>query len=158
MRSIILLLFISLTVSLAGGLAAEEPQPAENESPWRVDIAVYGWLAGTKGDVYTSGEHTQLDVPADVFVDMSSAGFQGAVELGYDWFFVNFDGTWATLETSADGVLLDLDVEIKQRIYDVTVGARVWRSEEFNKYSSRSDTHLDLFIGGRYFFTEPKLA
>ncbi len=136
---------------------------AARESKWDLFIAPYGWLTGTAGVVVTDGEETEIDVPFEDFLESTRAGLQVYFEARRNRFFVAFDGTWANLGTEIEGRLVDLDIEIRQRIYDIRVGFQVYRTDIGNmirrkKFDWQRRGIVDLFVGGRYFRTEPVIT
>jgi hypothetical protein len=127
---------------------------------WDLFIAPYGWLTGVKGTVVTNGEETHIDVPFDDFLENLSAGLMLYFEARRNRLILAFDGTWANLGSEVDGALVDLDIEIQQRIYDIRIGYEVYRTEigdviQRRKFDWQRRGVIDLFIGGRYFKTEP---
>jgi hypothetical protein len=130
---------------------------------WRFFAAPYGWLTGVSGTVVTDGEAVELDVPFEDFFDATRAGFMLYFEARRNRLFVAFDGTWATLGAASDGVLIDLDVEVRQRIYDMRIGHEVLNRElgdpiHRSKFDWQRRGIVDVFIGGRYFRTEPVIT
>jgi len=135
------------------------PRPDEKGSDWKVFIAVYGWLAGVDGRIVDGGETTDLDVP---FRDLASAtrgGFQGYAELRYREWFLAFDGTWAELGGEKKGRLLDLDITIDQRLFDLRFGWNVLRNRlgapaPEDHPAWQRELVIDLFLGARYWETK----
>jgi hypothetical protein len=136
---------------------------AARESKWDLFIAPYGWLTGTAGVVVTDGEETEIDVPFEDFLENTRAGLQLYFEARRNRLFVAFDGTWANLGSEIDGRLVDLDIEIRQRIYDIRIGYEVYRTDigdviRRKQFDWQRRGVVDLFIGGRYFRTEPVIT
>ena len=129
-------------------------------SKWGFVVAPYGWLTGVSGTVVTDGEAIDIDIPFEDFLANTRAGLQLYFEARRNKLFVAFDGTWATLGAEHEGRLFDIDLEVRQRIYDIRIGFQVHDRElgdvihkpEFN-WQRRGI--VDVFIGGRYFRTEP---
>ena len=141
----------------------EKPVATDVEGNWRFFAAPYGWLTGVSGTVVTDGETVELDVPFEDFLDATQAGFMLYLEARRNKLFVAFDGTWATLGAASDGVLIDLDVEVRQRIYDIRIGYEVLNRElgdpiQKPKFTWQRRGIVDVFIGGRYFRTEPVIT
>ena len=148
---------------------AEQQEEDEKElrmsraSKWGFYVGPYGWLTGVEGTVVTDGDDVDIDVPFEDFLDRTSAGLQLYFEARRNRMFVAFDGTWATLNDEIEGQLFDLDIEIRQRIYDIRVGYEVYGTElgdviHKSKFDWQRRGVVDLFLGGRYFRTEPVIT
>jgi len=155
----------TLIVLTAAQLTAQEPtegkalRMARNDT-WGFFVAPYGWLTGVSGTVVTDGESVGIDVPFEDFLDATRSGLMLYLEARRNRVFVAFDGTWATLGGDSEGLLFDLDVEVRQRIYDIRVGYEVYNRNiggliEKRKFDWQRRGVVDLFVGGRYFRTEP---
>jgi len=134
----------------------------DREKTWGFFVAPYGWLTGVDGTVASGVESIDIDIPFDEFLKRTQAGFMLYAEARRKRLFVAFDGTWATLEGESDLVLLDLDVEVKQQIYDIRVGYQVLGSKlgeviRRSKFDWQRRLIVDVFAGGRYFDTEPSI-
>ena len=141
----------------------ERPLRMARQSKWDFFVAPYGWLTGVAGAVVADGEETEIDVPFEDFLENTRAGFQVYFEARRKRLFLGFDGTWATLGSEVEGRLFDLDIEIRQRIYDIRVGYEVYSTDlgeviERRKFDWQRRGVIDLFIGGRYFRTEPVIT
>ena len=141
----------------------DKPPWMSRDSKWGFFIAPYGWLTGVTGTVVTDGEETGIDVPFEDFLENTRAGLQLYFEARRNRVFVGFDGTWAKLGSEVDGRLFDLDIEIRQRIYDIRVGYEIYSTEIGDvihkpKFDWQRQGVIDLFIGGRYFRTEPVIT
>ena len=137
-----------------------KPVATGRQGTWSFFAAPYGWLTGVSGTVVTDGDAVDIDVPFEDFLDATRAGLMLYFEARRDRFFVAFDGTWATLGGESDGTLIDLDVEVRQRIYDVRVGYELLNRKlgdpiDRPKFDWQRRGIIDVFIGGRYFRTEP---
>jgi hypothetical protein len=127
---------------------------------WRFSLAAYGWLAGLKGDVFTEGVKTEIDVPfSDIFED-TQAGFMMYAEARWRKWFASFDGTWAKLGEEVAGTLANIDVTIHQKIFELKLGREIYHryldeADAETDHDWRREAGIDLFIGGRYFSTEP---
>ncbi len=133
------------------------------DSKWGFYVGPYGWLTGVAGTVVTDGEETGIDVPFKDFLENTNAGLQLYFEARRDRLFMAFDGTWANLGSEVEGTLFDLDIEIRQRIYDIRVGYEIYSTEigdviNKSKFDWQRRGVIDLFIGGRYFRTEPVIT
>lgn len=129
-------------------------------SKWGFFVAPYGWLTGVSGTVVTDGEAVDIDVPFEDFLANTRAGLQLYFEARHNRLFVAFDGTWATLGAEHEGRLFDIDLEVRQRVYDIRAGFQVHDralGEVIRKPSFDWQRRgvVDVFIGGRYFRTEP---
>ena len=145
---------------------AESPEALDaTQGPartWTFLIAPYGWLAGTGGTVVIDGRETEIDASFSDLAARTRGGFQLYFEARHNKWFVAFDGTWATLGEEIEGLISTTDVEVEQRIYDIRAGY-----EAFWKYlgDSPSDSGVDwrrraivdVYVGGRYFRTAPKV-
>ena len=159
---IVLLLIVAFTVpAMAQDEAGEErPLRTARDDKWDFFVGPYGWLTGVQGTVATDGDEVTIDVPFEDFLDHTSAGLMVYFEARRNKVFVAFDGTWAILNEEIDGRLLDLDIEIRQQIYDIRVGYEV-RNKELGevihrkKFDWQRRGMIDLYVGGRYFKTEP---
>jgi len=141
----------------------EKPLRMARQSKWDFFVAPYGWLTGVAGTVVTDGEETEIDVPFEDFLDNTRAGFQVYFEARRKKVFLGFDGTWANLGSEVEGRFFDLDIEIRQRIYDIRVGYELYKTElgdviDKPKFAWQRRGVIDLFIGGRYFRTEPVIT
>lgn len=130
------------------------------DSKWNFFVGPYGWLTGVAGTVVTDGEETEIDVPFTDFLDATRAGLMLYFEARRNKIFVAFDGTWAIIGGEMEGRLFDLDIEVRQQIYDIRVGYEVYKTDigeviHKKKFDWQRRGVVDLFIGGRYFRTEP---
>jgi len=158
--AVVALLTISLPVFAQSESGEEKPLRMARDTKWNLFIAPYGWLTGVRGTVVTNGEETVIDVPFEDFLENVNAGLMLYFEARRNKLILAFDGTWANLGTEVDGRLVDLDIEIKQRIYDIRVGYEVYSKNIGNvidkpTFDWQRRGVIDLFIGGRYFKTEP---
>ena len=163
-------LAVGLAVSMGFLAHAYAQAPPQEDSKLRTDrdgkwgflVAPYGWLTGVDGTVANGVESIDIDIPFDEFLERTQAGFMLYAEARWKRLFFAFDGTWATLEGESDLVLLDLDVEVKQQIYDIRVGYEVHNSKlgeviRRSKFDWQRRLIVDIFAGGRYFNTEPSI-
>jgi hypothetical protein len=160
---------LAALVVCSGPLGAEQPEEkgkpvaTDRRGAWSFFAAPYGWLQGVSGTVVTDGEAVEIDVPFEDILDATQVGFMLYLEARRDRLFVAFDGTWATLGAASEGVLIDLDVEFRERIYDVRIGYQVFNRElgdpiHRSKFDWQRRGIIDVFIGGRYFRTEPVIT
>lgn len=141
----------------------EKPLRMPRQSRWEFSVVPYGWLTGVAGTVVTDGEATEIDVPFEEFLENTRAGFQIYFEARRNKIFLGFDGTWANLGSDVERTLVDLDIEVRQRIYDIRVGYEVYSTDlgeviEKRQFDWQRRGVIDLFIGGRYFRTEPVIT
>jgi hypothetical protein len=120
---------MSLPVFAQSETGEEKHLRMSRDSKWGFYIGPYGWLTGVKGTVVTDGEGVDIDIPFEDFLDRTSAGLQLYFEARRNRVFFAFDGTWAKLGSEVDGRLFDLDIEIRQRIYDIRVGYEIYNTE-----------------------------
>jgi len=134
-----------------------EPEPSGSD--WRFRIMVYGWLAGVKGDVVEDGESTAIDIPFEDLADATESGFMLYAEMWWRELFFAFDGTWANLSGKSKGRLVDLDVDIRQRIFEMRLGANVLRRklgtlDPGEHQTWQREAVVDVFVGVRYWETK----
>lgn len=158
---------VLLTMALPAVAEQQDEEDKElrmsRDSKWGFYVGPYGWLTGVAGTVVTDGEETGIDVPFKDFLENTNAGLQLYFEARRDRLFMAFDGTWANLGSEVEGTLFDLDIEIRQRIYDIRVGYEIYSTEigdviNKSKFDWQRRGVIDLFIGGRYFRTEPVIT
>ncbi len=167
-HDILVLTLVFVTVFTLPGMAqtdSEEEKPLRmaRQSKWDFFVGPYGWLTGVAGTVVSDGEATEIDVPFEDFLENTRAGFQVYFEARRNKIFLGFDGTWANLGNEVEGTIIDLDIEIRQRIYDIRVGYEIYSKDlgdviERRKFDWQRRGVIDLFIGGRYFRTEPVIT
>jgi len=129
----------------------------------RFFIGVYGWLAGIKGTVATGTEDVEIDVPVQDLASVTNSAFQFYGEVHWRKWFGGFDGTWADLGVEDEGTLVDLDISLKQRIFDIRAGRQVFARNLGDSKGKPSVQWqrwaiVDAFVGGRYFLTEPTIG
>ena len=158
---------VLLTMALPAVAEQQDEEDKElrmsRDSKWGFYVGPYGWLTGVAGKVVTDGEETEIDVPFEDFLENTNAGLQLYFEARRNRLFMAFDGTWANLGSEVEGTLFDLDIEIRQRIYDIRVGYEVYNidlGDVIRKpgFDWQRRGVIDLFIGGRYFRTEPVIT
>jgi hypothetical protein len=130
---------------------------------WTFFVAPFGWLAGTGGTVVVNGEETDIDASFSDLSKRTRGGFQVYFEARHKKWFVAFEGTWATLGEEIEGQILTTDIEVEQRIYDIRAGYEAyWKflgaPPEDPKVDWRRRVVVDVFGGGRYFRTAPKIT
>lgn len=133
------------------------------DTKWNFFVGPYGWLTGVAGTVVTDGEETEIDVPFTDFLDATRAGLMLYFEARRDRIFVAFDGTWAVIGGETEGRFFDLDIEVRQQIYDLRVGYEVYKTDigeviHRKKFDWQRRGVIDLYVGGRYFRTEPVIT
>jgi hypothetical protein len=135
---------------------ADFASTADSDKPWFVNLNLYMWLAGAKGD-YTAGPfNTSVDKN---FIDIVGAshrfplGFMGRLEAGYDRFGVYLDGNWMDLNfkrktgpygqggPQLDSTLGILDYGVSYRIAGPAYLANFTKGQGGNR--------ADLYVGGR---------
>ena len=147
------------SAAIAGDSGSEV---APKQKDWRFFISAYGWLAGIEGSVVNAGNAQDVNVPFSDLAGLAEAGFMLDAEVQWRKWFVNFDGTWATLGAKQDGVLVDLDISIDQTIYDIHFGREIYSRLLDEKPAAvdpawQKRMRLDLHAGARYFSTQPTI-
>ena len=146
----------------ADAAAEQEPGRAPGRD-WGFFIAPYGWLAGTGGTVVIDGDEFDIDASFSDLAKRTRGGFQIYFEARHKKWFLGFDGTWATLGDEIEGQLFTTDIEVEQRIYDIRAGYEAyWKflgepSSDPN-VDWRRRAIVDVYVGGRYFRTAPKIT
>ncbi len=158
--TLLLLLAFALPALAADETDEERAIRAARDDTWDFFVGPYGWLTGVEGTVVTDGDEVDINIPFEDFLDHVSSGLMVYFEARRNKMFVAFDGTWAVLNNEIDGRLFDLDIEIRQQIYDIRVGYEVHNKElgdviHRKKFDWQRRGLVDLYIGGRYFKTEP---
>ncbi len=141
--------------------AAAVPAPAAAEAPrdWNFTIAPYGWLPNLTGTVVSDGTGTDIEIPSGDFLSATRFGFMLYAEARWKRLFAAFDGTWATLQAEETGQIANIDVEVKQQLYDVRLGYGIiqrTRGEPVPADSSFEQPQivLDGYLGARYWRTD----
>lgn len=158
--TLLLLLAFALPALAADETDEERAIRAARDDTWDFFVGPYGWLTGVEGTVVTDGDEVDINIPFEDFLDHVSSGLMVYFEARRNKMFVAFDGTWAVLNNEIDGRIFDLDIEIRQQIYDIQVGYEVHNKElgdviHRKKFDWQRRGLVDLYIGGRYFKTEP---
>ena len=164
-NTLILLILLTLTLIVMPVGAAEPGSTSHTGSgkgDWSFSVAAYGWLTGIDGDIYTSGINTEVDVPfSEIFEDVD-AGFMMYAEARWKKWFASFDGYWANLSDKAGDGLSRTKVIIDAEILEFKVGREVYHQylqavSPTDENERRRQAGLDLFIGARYFSSEPSV-
>ncbi|MHC4094280.1 MAG: hypothetical protein ACYSVY_29075 [Planctomycetota bacterium] len=141
--------------SLDTSLALDGKRPSD----WRFSVALYGWLVSIEGDVMAAGVDQDIDISGDDVLDNLDGAFFFYGEARWRKLFAAFDGTWARLDTTESGTLLDLDAQVDIRLFDLRLGYEVFR---LDLEGAPPDGHdpwgrqvvVDVFAGARYSSTE----
>ena len=130
------------------------------EKNWQVFAAAYGWLSDVNGTSYDAGNKSDIDIPFSEIIENTQSGLMLYAEGRWHKWFVSFDGTWAKLGAEETGQLLDIDVDLEKRIFDMRIGRQIY-SRLLDEPSSSKDegwqrkSAVDIFVGARYFYTKP---
>ncbi|WP_173931439.1 outer membrane protein [Chelativorans sp. Marseille-P2723] len=159
-------IFFSAGVTLAADMVTYEPAPIAPPAPERFSwegpyVGLFGGLA-TGETEYTAGE---IGGPGDIDVDVSSSGFLGGVQAGYDWQSGNFVfGVVADIAASSYGPSISIsglaDVDIDSNLdYLGTVRGRVGHAMDRTLFYVHGGfafgkTEQDITIDGIEFFDE----
>ncbi len=148
--------------SLVGAACQRQRGPAPR-SDWRFLVAPYGWLASVKGTVVSEGQEGELDIPFSDITKHVNGGFQLYAEARWKKWFVAFDGTWANLVEEVGGNFVDVDVNIRQRLFDVRLGYEVFRCSRDGALDPCCESYrrwvvMDAFVGVRYWYTQQILT
>ena len=163
--TLILLTLLAIFLTVVPVKAAEKGATSPTRSDqgdWRFSVAAYGWLTGINGDIYTSGIDTEVDVPfSEIFEDVD-AGFMMYAEARWKKWFASFDGYWANLSDKAGDGLSRTKVIIDAEILEFKVGREIYHKylqagSPTDENERRRQAGLDLFIGTRYFSSEPSV-
>ena len=97
--------------------------PTWHEGEWHWGVGVYGWFTSIHGVLENpDGTVNDFNIPFDEIFTKVESGMEAIAEVGWRNWFLVFDGTWATLGGDYEGKAFDLDVELKQQIYDIHAG------------------------------------
>jgi hypothetical protein len=149
---------------VVGGLtlAAARPAAAQEANPWRVRLALYGFLPDLHGESRFSGAD-EVDVKFKDLLKKTDVAFMGVADVHYNRVGAFVDVVYFDLGHKVDdttklkigggiplppGITADLSMDVKSWI--VTTAA------EYRVYSSDAAA-LDLFAGARMSETKPKL-
>jgi hypothetical protein len=165
--------FTSADIAWGSGATALKPDKNEGFLPdqkrsfpsgkdWGFFISIYGWFPGLSGTVVTSGEAENIDIPFSDIAENIESGFMIYAEAHWQKWFLGFDGTWGTLAAEEKGNLIDLDITLRQRIYDIRLGREVYgrfldglTSAEGPAWRRRAV--IEMFLGARYYSTKVDL-
>ena len=145
-----------------------EDRKAENSSgstsrqdkSWQVFAAAYGWLSDVNGISYDAGNKSEIDIPFSDIIENTQSGLMLYAEGRWRKWFASFDGTWVKLGAEETGQLLDIDVDLEKRIFDMRIGRQIY-GRILDEPSSNVDegwertAAVDIFFGARYFYTKP---
>ena len=121
------------------------PAPAalagESAAP-RVEVGLYGWLMDLEGHLVSpDGTAHEFTIPfAEIFERLEGV-LQIVVGADAGRWRLLFDGTWARLGGGATRPVWQVDVDLRQNIYDLKLGYEILRSA--------GGTTLNAFAGAR---------
>ena len=163
MKSILSCLITAFSLTLFGQVEQEqqvqdEVHPEftrkEKAKDWGFAITPYALLAAQSTDV--GGEKIRQS-----FSDLSSmtnAGFQIITGVRYKKWTVAFDGTFATLGINEVQGPLNVDVEIKQNIFDLKLSYLVYDNFEISHENVLDGWSLEVSVGGKYWKNDVNIA
>lgn len=147
MKKLLLPLFICLIVSPTFSQEVQSDFGENNSTKdWGFSLTPYALLAANFTDV--DGEPIRQS-----FSDLSSitnAGFQIISTIRYKRLFLAFDGTFATLGIDEQQGPLALSVEIKQNIFDLKAGYRVYDNFNLKSNDVIDGWSIDVNVGAKY--------
>ena len=160
-----LLITITTAVLFFFSTAAADDSAASEaaEKDWRFFLTTYFWIASVNGTVVTEGTGTEIDVPVDELAKRTNSALMLYGEARWRKWFLGFDGTWAELGDKIEGSLLNVDVDIEQRVYDIRIGRELYRrnlgeQDPGDDARWQRQAFVDLFAGARYFYTKPTIT
>lgn len=145
----LLLLFLSFS-SIFAQVSDDKYQGVDEMDDWGFIVTPYALLASQSTDV--GGEQIRQS-----FSDLSSltnAGFQIILAARYKRFVMSFDGTFATLGTTINNsgniVSSDIDLTIKQNIFDFKLAYMVYDNFEIKGNNVIKGWSLEVGGGAKY--------
>jgi hypothetical protein len=146
----------------SGPITDAETSSSETKS-WRFTIAPYLWLTGTDITVVSGNDETNINVPFKDILEELNGGIMLYAEARWRRWYGAFDGVWASLGDTIDGRLLQTDVTVTERIFDLQVGYGVLNKQYEERAGRRGKVWhrsvlVDVYVGGRYFDTAVELV
>jgi len=126
----------------------------EDTRDWGFSVTPYALLAANFTDV---GGQALRQSFSDL-TSITNAGFQIIAKARYKRLFVSFDGTFATLGINEQQGPLQLDVEIRQRIFDLKAGYRVYSNFDLKSNDVIDGWSIDINVGGKYWNNNVNVA
>ncbi len=121
-------------------------QKSEDMKDWGFGITPYALLAAQSTDV--GGEKIRQSF-SDL-ASMTNAGFQIIATARYKKITLSFDGTFATLGGDIEQGPLEIDLIIKQRIFDMKLNYSVYENFEFKENKVINGWAIKLGMGTKY--------
>lgn len=152
-------LFAQEDHEISSGQKTDAETSSSETKSWQFVVAPYGWLTGADVTVISDGDETNINIPFKDILKEVNGGFMLYAEARWRRWFGAFDGTWASLGGTTEGRLLETDVSVTERIFDLHVGYQVV-DKQFAETAGRRgkvwrrSVLVDIFVGGRYFDTE----
>ncbi|MHA7130854.1 hypothetical protein [Algoriphagus namhaensis] len=153
MKKLVPFVFIFL-VSLKSFGQLFDLEKEKETKDWGLTITPYALLAAQATDV---GDERLRQSFSDLS-SLTNSGFQLATNLYYKRFYLRFDGTWANLGTEQRGDLLDLDLNIDQRIFDIRAGYLVAQNLKVSNNDVIQGWHLGVNVGAKYWLNAVNLG
>jgi hypothetical protein len=100
--------FLTLRLTVASMLVYASQVRAQN-SPWSLDVSLYGLGAGMSGNATVKGINTDVDVGFDKVLDHLQFGAMGSVRIGYDRWALRTEVIYMALGASKGSAKADVD-------------------------------------------------
>ncbi len=152
-----------LPLSASGQMTSTADSPTWDEGDWHWGAGLYGWFTSIHGELENpDGTVHEFNIPFDQIFPKVEVVMEAVATVGWRNWFLFFDGIWMTLGGDYEGTAFDLDVELKEQIYDIHVGYGVFRNIRPGEVKSGEESMgqisaVDVFLGGRYFGTQTTL-
>lgn len=143
-----------VSISLHSQEVQSDFSDSKSAKKWGFSITPYALLAAQSTDV--GGQQLRQS-----FSDLSSitnAGFQIISTVRYDRFSFSFDGTFATLGVDESQGPIEVDVTIRQNIFDFKLGYRVLDYFKLDDNKAIDGWSLDFDIGAKYWLNDVDIA
>ena len=142
--------FIVLFTLVLSGVQAQITNQNFNEEgdkkDWSYSFTPYALLASQSTRV--GGE--QFSQSFGELSSLTNAGFQFFASVRYRKFGLSFDGTFANLGTTTAEGALDLEIEVKQEIFDIVGSYALYQTFEMEDNRVIDGWSLDLIGGAKY--------
>jgi hypothetical protein len=111
----------ALITTIAAALLVPPAARAAEPNKWTFDMSLYGLAAGMSGDVGIGPVNAEVDFGFDKVWDNLEFAAMGMVRVGYDRWALTTDVVFMGLQSSKDGVTVEMD----QWMVEPTVSYRV---------------------------------
>lgn len=158
LRTLIAAGLCSLFGSAGAAIAADAIYPGaetveyKTPSGWTFNVALYGWLAGLKGNVGVGGRTAHVDASFSDILDHFDIAAMGLAEARYERFGIFTDLNYVRLSASSDtpfGILASSA--------DFTVQNLMWTTAAEYRLLDQPDGSLDAFAGFRLYSVKNEL-